>query len=576
MSEQRVIRSKKVLSVNLVLLILIAAAGYWGYSVLHPKAQTVTATQTTTVTTGNVQSTVSASGKVISPGDIGVAPLVSGQLKKLYVTVGQHVQAGQDLAQLDDTNLKLALANANVSLIQAKASANNAIITLQNSQASVDTAKQNVLNQQATNSSNAITYQAAVDAAKKTLDDAKSNAQLNAQSYQSTVDNAQATLNYASFQLTNYVYNYSTSNSGITLSYDYCTSNYSSDSGCAQFFTYYNSLQSSTNSFNSAVASQTLNLQKDAQNLAGLQVSYDNAVKTQQSNLKKDQQSLDSLNAAVTTAQNNLTQQQNSQNVNGSVTLAQAQLQIAQTNYDIAIRNLDSASIKAPVAGDIASIATSIGGNVSTNTTAATNTTSASGFIVLTNTTSMRIYSSFSEADAAKVKVGQNATFTFDALPNASATGKVIQVDQLPTTSGGATTYGAVMSIDNPVSGLKVGMTSAATVIVGEALNVLQVSAQAVTSRGGNSFVNLITTDSKGKEVRTRTPVVVGLQGDSTDEIQSGLKEGDKVAIATTNRSTTSANGFPNGGVPQGFGSITGTGGLGNGGFGGGGGGGRG
>ena len=282
MSEQRVIRSKKVLSVNLVLLILIAAAGYWGYSVLHPKAQTVTATQTTTVTTGNVQSTVSASGKVISPGDIGVAPLVSGQLKKLYVTVGQHVQAGQDLAQLDDTNLKLALANANVSLIQAKASANNAIITLQNSQASVDTAKQNVLNQQATNSSNTVTYQAAVDAAKKTLDDAKSNAQLNAQSYQSTVDNAQATLNYASFQLTNYVYNYSTSNSGITLSYDYCTTNYSSDSGCAQFFTYYNSLQSSTNSFNSAVASQTLNLQKDAQNLAGLQVSYDNAVKTQQ------------------------------------------------------------------------------------------------------------------------------------------------------------------------------------------------------------------------------------------------------------------------------------------------------
>ena len=575
MSEQKIGRSKKALTINIALIALIAGSGIWGYSVIHPKAQTVTATQTSTVTTGNVQSTVSASGKVISPGDIGVAPLVSGQLKKLFVTVGQHVLAGQDLAQLDDTNLKLAVANANVALIQAKASANNAIITLQNSQASVDAAKQNMANQQVANSSNALTYQATVDAAKKSLDDAKANAQLNSQSYQASVDNAQVALNYASFNLTNYINTYLTNNPGVTLSYDYCTTN-PTETGCTQYFSYYNSYNSANYSYNNSIASQTLNLQKDAQNLANLQTTYDNAIKTQQSNLKKDQQSLDSLSAAVTTAQNNLAQQQNSQNVNGSVTLAQAQLQIAQTNYDIAIRNLDSASIKAPVAGDIASIATSVGGNVSTNTTAATNTTSASGFIVLTNTTSMRIYSSFSEADAAKVKVGQNASFTFDALPNASATGKVIQVDQLPTTSGGATTYGAVMSIDNPVSGLKVGMTSAATVIVGEALNVLQVSAQAVTIRGGNSFVNLITTDSKGKEVRTRTPVVVGLQGDSTDEIQSGLKDGDKVAIATTNRSSTSANGFPNGGVPQGFGSITGTGSLGNGGFGGGGGGGRG
>ena len=107
MSEQKIGRSKKALTINIALIALIAGSGIWGYSVIHPKAQTVTATQTSTVTTGNVQSTVSASGKVISPGDIGVAPLVSGQLKKLYVTVGQHVLAGQELAQLDDTNLKL-------------------------------------------------------------------------------------------------------------------------------------------------------------------------------------------------------------------------------------------------------------------------------------------------------------------------------------------------------------------------------------------------------------------------------------------------------------------------------------
>ena len=69
------------------------------------------------------------------------------------------------------------------------------------------------------------------------------------------------------------------------------------------------------------------------------------------------------------------------------------------------------------------------------------------------------------------------------------------------------------------------------------------------------------------------TRVVVGLKGDSADEIQSGLKAGDAVALPSVVR-TTSTNGFAVGGVPGGLGggaAAFGGGGLGGGGLGGGG-----
>ena len=79
--------------------------------------------------------------------------------------------------------------------------------------------------------------------------------------------------------------------------------------------------------------------------------------------------------------------------------------------------------------------------------------------------------------------------------------------------------------------------------------------------------MNVVTTKA-GVETTTPTPVVVGLKGDSADEIQSGLKVGDKVSLPTVTR-TTSSNGFAVGGVPSGVTALAG-GGVGGGGGGGG------
>ena len=560
----------RILSINLVLLLAVVGAGYWGYSVLHPKAAPVS-TQTATVTRGDVTSTVSATGKVISPSDVGLAPLVAGTLQKLNVKVGDHVMAGDILAQIDTTNLTTALTSANASLINAKnavaalvptktaAEQAQAALQLSQAQAALALAKKNQADNTTLTQANAVTYQASVDSAKKSLDDATANAALAAKTYQNNVDSALLTYN-------NYIGLYGPA--GITLSF--CTTINTVNSNCTTLMADYNAWQN-------ALASQTSSLLKDKQNLENLTTAYNNALTSQKNNLAKDAVTIAGYASSVQSAQNSLDNLIASTNVSmqsakqSAIDSASAQLANAQAAYDQAKRNLDGATIKAPVSGDVASISTAVGGNVPTTSAPATISTNASGFIVLTNASSLEVTGSFSEADAAKISAGQTASFAFDALPNVTATGKVIGIDLLPTTSSGVTSYNATFSLDGTVPGLKPGMTATPTVNVGVATGVIQVTAQAVTTRGKRSTVNLVTM-VKGKEVLTPTRVVVGLIGDSADEIQSGLKVGDKVALPTV-KATTNSNGFAVGGVPGALGG--GIGGVAAAGGGGGGGGGR-
>jgi macrolide-specific efflux system membrane fusion protein len=172
----------------------------------------------------------------------------------------------------------------------------------------------------------------------------------------------------------------------------------------------------------------------------------------------------------------------------------------------------------------------------------------------LTDVSSLQVSAGFSESDAAKLVVGQNVTYSFAALPNLVATGKLLSIDLLPTTTSGATSYKATFAITDKVPNLKPGMTATVTVTTGAAMNVLQVASQAVSIRGSGASVNVITTVA-GKDVITRTPVVVGLQGDSADQIISGIKPGTKVVLRSVSASV-GTNGFPSVGIPSGLGGA--------------------
>lgn len=562
----------RIFTINLVIVVAIAAVGFWGYSTLHPKAAAASIS-TVTVSRGDVSATVSSSGTVISPGDIAVAPTTSGTLAQINVKVGQSVHAGQVLAQIDTTSLKSAVAQAQSSLIQAQANLTNAqatadttasttAIQLQNDQTAVTTAQNNYAYQQTLIAASQATDQTTVQTALSKLDSDKTTTSQNVAVYQSNVDSAKNSL--ASAQLTYNNYEGLYGPSGITLAF--CNSINTINSNCTTLVQDNNAVVSAQSAYNNALITQQQNLAKDAQTIASDQQSYNDALSAAALNVKKNAQTLASAQASIDSAQSalKLFQLQNSNSTTATtIAVDQAQITVAQSNLVTAQKNLAGATVTAPVSGKVASISnTLIGATISPNTTPTNGSTGATGFIVLTDVGGLQVTAGFSESDVAKIAVGQSASMAFTALPDAVGDAKVSNVALLPTTSSGATTYTVTFQLTGKVAGLKPGMTATATVTVADSPNAISVTSRAVTTRGQISTVNVVTT-VKGKQVETPTPVVVGVVGDSSDEILSGLKVGQLVALPTI---TSSSSSSALTGVPSTLGGA----GLGGGGFGGG------
>ena len=571
----------RILTINLVIVVAIAAVGFWGYSTLHPKAAAA-ALSTVTVSRGDVSSTVSSSGTVISPSDIALAPTTTGTLAKLNVKVGQSVHAGEVLAQMDTTSLKSAVAQAQSSLIQAQANLTNAqatadttasttAIQLQNDQTAVTTAQNNYAYQQQLIAASQATDQTTVQTALNKLNYDKNLASQNVAIYQSSVDTAKNSLTNAQLTLNDYIALYSPS--GITLAW--CATINFINSNCTNLNQSNNAVVSAQTAYNNALVTQQQNLAKDAQTIASDQQSYNDALATAALNLKKNAQTLASAQASIDSAQSalKLYQLQNSNSTTATtIAVDQAQITVAQSNLVTAQKNLAGATVKSPVSGKIASISnTLIGATISPNTTPTNGSTGATGFIVLTDVGGLQVTAGFSESDVAKIAVGQTTSMAFTALPNEVGDAKVSNIALLPTTSSGATTYTVTFQLTGKIAGLKPGMTATATVIVADSPNAISVTSRAVTTRGQVSTVNVVTT-VKGKQVETPVPVVVGIVGDSSDEILSGLKVGQLVALpAVTSSSSSSAlTGVPStlGGAGLGGGGLGG-GRAGGGGFGG-------
>ncbi|MFD7165857.1 efflux RND transporter periplasmic adaptor subunit [Streptomyces violascens] len=261
---------------------------------------------------------------------------------------------------------------------------------------------------------------------------------------------------------------------------------------------------------------------------------------------------------------------------------AEAQLTQAQNAVGAAQRAVDGTTLTAPVAGTVASVSaktgdtvtgtggngTSGGGggsgggsNSGSNSASSSSSSTLSGFVVLTNPSGMQVTANFSEADALKVKPGQAATVTLNAESDTVLNAKVLSVSSLPVSSGSgsgggggnsgsgsAVQYAATLTITSPTTNLRTGLSASIQVVTGEASGALSVPTAAVTGTGANRTVTVVKADGTTE----RTPVTVGLEGDSSDQILSGLSEGEKVQLASV--SATGNGGFPSGAFPGGLG----------------------
>jgi macrolide-specific efflux system membrane fusion protein len=260
-----------------------------------------------------------------------------------------------------------------------------------------------------------------------------------------------------------------------------------------------------------------------------------------------------------------------------AVAQAKAALDQAQLTVNDAQKALDATILKAPVAGKIAALNFVVGQKVggggtaaSSASTASTSSASGSGsskaFATLVDPTTMVAAVSWPESDAAKISVGQAATVTVASL-GSPVTGTVTALDTTSTVVSNVVTYAGTVTLDQVPAGLKSGMTATVSVVTASKSGVIAIPSAAITTKGGTSTVNV----SQNGQSTSRT-VTIGLKGDGSTEITSGLSAGDQVVMSVGTVSATaspSSNGSTSSRTGTGLGGVTG-GGTGGGGGGGG------
>ncbi|HBL96253.1 efflux RND transporter periplasmic adaptor subunit [Psychrobacter sp. KCTC 72983] len=108
-----------------VITLIIVALGALAYTFLKPE-ETAPNYLTATVEVGDIENNVMASGKVKALNTVDVGAQVSGEVKRLYVEVGDEVQKGDLIAQIDQVTQKNNLSNEQASLEQSEAALQSA------------------------------------------------------------------------------------------------------------------------------------------------------------------------------------------------------------------------------------------------------------------------------------------------------------------------------------------------------------------------------------------------------------------------------------------------------------------
>ncbi|MGQ9586374.1 MAG: efflux RND transporter periplasmic adaptor subunit [Anaerolineae bacterium] len=198
--------------------------------------------------------------------------------------------------------------------------------------------------------------------------------------------------------------------------------------------------------------------------------------------------------------------------------IAEAQVEQARVALEQARLQEQNATLRAPFAGIIAEVNLKEGEQV----------TAALPAIVLLDDRSFHITVTVDEMDIASVQEGQEAVVLLDALPDQSFSGRVARIAPATTQSAGISGYLVRVDLESNHPHLRAGMSATVDITTARAENVLVIPNRAIQfdRRDGRIYVEKIV----GTEL-VRTEIRLGVQGEQVSEVESGLAEGDQLAI---------------------------------------------
>jgi HlyD family secretion protein len=455
-----------IIFIVILAVALIGTAGYLGFRSSQPKAAaTPEAPSTTPVTVCTVSQTVDAPGSLVNTHETKIVMPENGRLAEVLVSPGETVKAGQVLARLDDRPAFAA----------ALAAAQLALLQVQQQRANLDqtapvqSAQGQVAIQTAqTNLKKAQEYRSSLNYPRATS---------------AAIDSLRAQLALAMNDVAN-----------AQLIYDQVANLDSSDS---------------------RKASAVLGLANAKQNEQNIQVTLAWSLG------RPTQADIAAADAQLALAQANLTQAEAdwSKIKNGpaalDIALADAKVADAQATLVTAQTALANMEIKAPFDGAILEVFAAQGKTLA----------SGADLFTLNNPQAVAVKSTVTEEDFPYVDVGQPVSLFFDALPEETITGSIIRIVPMSTGGSGSPLYEVYLSVDHVPAKLVAGMSADASINIAQRKNVLCLPRAVVQASANGSAVMEVW---DGVQTAKRT-VQVGLRGDTSVEILSGLKENDLV-----------------------------------------------
>lgn len=218
---------------------------------------------------------------------------------------------------------------------------------------------------------------------------------------------------------------------------------------------------------------------------------------------------------------------------------AQLTLESAQEAYNEAVKATDKRTVTAPSDGAIVVMNAVPGATAAAGVSDTSGKASggSDGLIQIADLSQLRVSVQVNETDINKIKVGQQATVTFSALPDVSCAGEVQSIATVATGDGsgdgsGSVTYTVALLIPQPDAQIKPGMTASVEIVAQEVKDALTVPVTALTvDDDGSSTVTVVTYADDGTYTTEDVPVEVVAQSTTTAAIKGDISEDDLVLL---------------------------------------------
>ena len=501
-------------------MVVISVGGYFYYTHVYAAGQPPDEQrlQTATVRRGSIVISASGAGSVIPAAEVQLGFRGGGLLTELLVAVGDRVQAGDVLARIDDTQARRSLIAAQLAVVQAQAKLADQLDTAPE-QKNLELAQANLALAQLKRDEllNWVPDEVAIAQAEANLEAAEADYRV-AQSKSAADQTASARISLEQAQQ-----NFLDAQAAHDTAWDPARDWELQDGRLGP------KLEAERESAirNLERAQQSRELAQANYNLAWAGVSDSgrltawNKVLSAQAALEAartgpGEQEIASARVQVLQAEISL--------ANAEAALAttseelELALQQAQLALEVAQRDLENTVLVAPMDGTVMSVAAQAGDYVGSST-----------LISLADIDRPSIQVYLDETDLNSIGVGFEIEAVFDALPDESFDGQVVQVDPALTTIGGVQMVQAVVQLDalsyaKPRS-IPIGANATLDVIGGRAENVLIVPVEALNEYTTGKYAVFKMVD--GEPVLT--PVEVGLMDYTSAEITAGLAQGDVV-----------------------------------------------